>query len=97
MSAEVFLLWFQFKKRRGKPAFFSFQIEKTTKKTQLQLTFGIYSPHVISTSNQVLRAWSWNSRCGGILVQNRNQYHLLCAIVFDFMVYPNPKSFILKI
>ena len=29
--------------------------------------------------------------CGGILIQNRNQNHLLCAIVFDCMVYPDPK------
>ena len=31
------------------------------------------------------------SRYGGILIQNKNQNHLLCAIVSDCMVYPNPK------
>ena len=33
--------------------------------------------------NQALRAWSWNLRRGGTLVQNRNQNNLLCAIEFD--------------
>ena len=30
------------------------------------------------------------------MVQNRNQNHLLCAIVFDFMVYSDPKFLIFK-
>ena len=39
----------------------------------------------------------------GILIQNRNQNHLLCAIVFDCVdcvcdciVYPDPKCLIFK-
>ena len=37
------------------------------------------------TRNQTLRACIWNSRCGGIFIQNKNQNNLLCAIVFDFV------------
>ena len=44
------------------------------------------------TRNQALMAWSYNLRCGGIMVQNRNKDDLLFAIVFDFMVYPNLKN-----
>ena len=48
------------------------------------------------TRNQALRTWFWNSRYGSILIQNRNQNHLLCAIVCDCMVYPDPKFLIFK-
>ena len=48
------------------------------------------------TRNQALRTWFWNSRYGSILIQNRNQNHLLCAIVCDCMVYPDPKFLICK-
>ena len=44
-----------------------------------------------TTRNQALQAWFQNLRCGGILTQNRKQNHLLLAIVFDCMVYPDPK------
>ena len=56
-----------------------------------QIGMGVYT-----TRNQALRAWFYNSRCGGILIKNRNQNHLLCAVVFDCfiasdcMVYPDP-------
>ena len=30
------------------------------------------------------------------MIQNRNQNHLLYAIVFDYMVYPDPEFFIFK-
>ena len=30
------------------------------------------------------------------MLQYRNQNHLLCDIVFDFMVYPDPKFLIFK-
>ena len=35
------------------------------------------------TGSQGLWAWFKNSRCGGILIQNRNHINLLCPIVFD--------------
>ena len=46
---------------------------------------------IIFTRNQALRAWFQNTRCG--LIQNRNQNHLICAVVFhfvfDFLLRPN--------
>ena len=33
---------------------------------------------------------------GCFSIENRNQNNLLCAIVFDCMVYPDPKFFIFK-
>ena len=36
-----------------------------------------------ATRNQDLQTLLQNLRCGGILIQNRNQNNLLCAIVFD--------------
>ena len=45
------------------------------------LCFSFY--FYMNTRNQSLRAWSQNSRCGGILEQNRSHNHLLWAIVSD--------------
>ena len=55
----------------------------------------IYQPGylILRSRNQALRPCFQNSRCGGILIQNRNQDHLLSTIVFDCMVYPHPKKY----